>query len=248
MTTYHDVYGPEPESPHTPPEESNPYWLPDEQPWAREQARQHHDEATYRLGEYTMFVMLWRVEDFEAGLVGRCPTCYLAYGEIAEAYGQSSNEDCPTCYGTTFAYDTGAGTHIGYRARVVRPAIWVPNVKRNSQGRRGEEESNTTAIQTTADFQLRTGDVAIRADNSRWKMRTPTTNFLRTGFAPSTPDRTNLGFHYAQFDLEDEATVTYDIPPTDPALIRDRLDVPVPDWTKDFSDIEEAPGPLFPPS
>jgi hypothetical protein len=75
---------------------------PDPQPHAVATERFRHDGALFQWGEYAIFVLMWSVDDFEQGRVGRCPACYTAYGLIAEAYDQPARRNCPECFGTTF--------------------------------------------------------------------------------------------------------------------------------------------------
>ena len=49
--------------------------------------------------EFAVFVLMWRIQDFEAGNVGRCTTCFLPEVKTAEAFGQAKRHDCPNCFG-----------------------------------------------------------------------------------------------------------------------------------------------------
>lgn len=210
--------------------------LPDPQGFAVDQERQRHEQALYRFGEYAMFVLMWNLLDHERGLVARCPTCYESYGKTAEAYGQSAVQDCPDCFGTTF--------EGGYKARIVRPALWDFNEEDYREAVRGLTVVATATIQSTSDFRLRTGDHVFRADGTRWLMRTVSTNHLRTGFEMPNRDRTALGYNYGQVNRQDETSVAFLIPP-DAATLTSALDIPGTRYPADFSAIEDVRGPLL---
>jgi hypothetical protein len=214
---------------------SIPAWHPDPQEHAVAQERSRHDQALASFGEYVMFVLMWRIDDHEAGLVDRCPRCYEAYGKTAEAYGQPAQERCPECFGTTF--------EGGWKARIVRPSLWDYNEEEDRQHARGEVEVATATVQSTSDFRLRTGDHLFRGDGTRWMMRTVSTNNLRTGFQIPSRQRSALGFNYGQVSLEDESSTPYLIPPS-PAEVKEMLDLSHLRHPTDFSAVEEIRGPL----
>jgi hypothetical protein len=218
---------------------SNPYpqWLPDPQYYAVEQERYRHDQAINTFGEYAMFVLLWDLDDLDAGRVQRCRTCYTAYGKIADVYGQAAQERCPDCYGTTF--------EGGYKAKIVRQSLWVPSEEEKRMGSRGEDTIQNATIQTPSNFLLRTGDYVFRADGTRWRVRTMTTANVLTGFWESDDTRTATGYEYANVNREDESSVAYIIPPDTDTLIN-VLDVKGTRYPVDFSAIEEIHGPLMP--
>lgn len=195
-----------------------PYHLRQHQEWALDQVQQHHNEALYIYGEYAMFVLLWNVSDLEEGLVGRCPTCYIAEGAMADVYGQSSHALCLDCFGTTF--------EGGFKAKIVRPSLWDFAELVDDEGRRGEEESQITAIQSTEDFRMRKGDWVIRADNSRWQVQTLSGNHLRTGFEHPSRQRSAVAYNYGQVQRLDDTTAAYIVPPTDAAAVAAILDPP----------------------
>lgn len=188
-----------------------PQWHPDPQEYARNIQRANHDQALAHFGEYTIFVLMWRLEDFNAGLVTRCSTCYTAYGKVADAYGQSSQEKCSACYGTTF--------EGGIKARIARLALWDMQEQENrSQQRRGNETTNNARVQSASDFRLRTNDFAFRGDGTRWRIQSIDTDHLRTGFQMPSNVRTPLGYAFGQVVLESTASVAYDIPPDEATL------------------------------
>jgi len=209
---------------------------PDREDWAIEQMRSRHDGALWRFGEYSMFVLLWRIEDFEAGLVGRCPECMTPYGAITDVYKQPMKTGCVTCYGTTF--------EGGFKARIVRPAMWDMGEATNGPGERGEVVRANAAVQSTHDFRMRTNDFVRRADGTRWHVQGLSTNHLRAGFGFPDKEGTAIGFNYGQVILEDPASNAYaiQIPDTLPQILNVRN--PRGGW--DFSLYEEIRGPLLP--
>lgn len=205
----------------------------DTQEHALVQEQFHHEEALWRFGEYTIFVLMWTLADLNAGRTTRCTTCFTS-NDITEVYNQPTKRRCPDCYGTTF--------EGGYRARIVRPGIWEASDTESDESRRGQINTGSATVQTTMDFHWHSGDYAIRADNSRWQVGSLQSELLDTGFEPSTA-RTALAYT-VRATLEDPSSVAYDIPPTSPAdvaLLARRLDR-APHL---FADIEDVRGPLL---
>lgn len=235
MTLYENPAGPiVPAS--TPPPGKLP-WLRDQENWAMTTLAREHNDALYQWGEYSMFVLLWSARDFDAGLVERCPVCYVAYGKIAEAYGQTAKSDCPDCYGTTF--------EGGHRAKIIRPALWADTDEQDEiEQRRGTHVTDRATIQSTTDFVLRNRDLVFRADGTRWQVSAPDAESVTTGFHTKGHKDSSVGLTSATVTREDEASVAYDIPPTTPQLIA-TLDVayqrrPTYVWPE-----EEIVGPLW---
>lgn len=220
----------------------NPYYLPRSQPWAIINERLAHDQSMYALGEYSIFVMLWKITDYQANLCQRCPVCYQPEGAIAQVYKQSDNPKCPVCYGTTFA-----GNHGGLKALIVRPAMWSTRSTDNMTDQaRGVIVSNATQVQSTSDFRLQTGDFIFRADGTRWQIRTPNQDSGETGFEASTDPRTMIAMDYQNVMREDESSVAYLIPPppvTSMALLDVGPGYPNP---AQFLSIQVIDGPLVP--
>lgn len=213
------------------------FWLPDPQDYAIAQERARHEEALFSFGEYAMFVLMWRIEDHERGLVDRCPACYTSYGRMAEAYGQPAENRCPECFGTTF--------EGGYRAKIVRPTLWDDNEPAHRQVDRGERVVAATSIQTTPDFRIRSGDYALRGDGTRWMLRQMGSHSLATGFRMPLPERDLVAYNVVQGNLEDPSSVAYMIPP-DEVTLRRELDVYGIRRPKDFSDLDVVRGALIP--
>lgn len=219
--------------PHTP----QPYHLRQHQQWAVDQERLRHNQAIYSVGEWTMFTLMWHLEDFLAELVARCSTCYVAKGRIAEAYGQASNAKCDSCYGTTF--------EGGIKAQIVRPAIFTDTDEDERLDKRGVVHPDDVSIETTTDFRVRTGDYAFRADGTRWQLRVPERVTLRTGFNMPTQLGDAIGYNNARANQEEPGTVVFEIPPS-PTEVAAILSV-VSFHPVDFSEFETINAPLIPP-
>jgi hypothetical protein len=209
--------------------------LPDPQPWAVSQERARHEDALYRFGEYTMFVLLWDMNDFVADLVGRCSTCYLSREVIADAYAQQGQTKCPNCLGTTF--------EGGWKAKIVRPSLWDSALPGEHQTSRGVVETASASIQTTSDFKLSIGDYLFRGDGTRWQCQSLSTNRLRSGFGLESSDY-SLGYNYGQVVLEEATSVAYITSPTENEL-KQWLDVRYVRALVDFTTIETIRGPLL---
>src|SRR5690606_568378 len=136
------------------------------------------------------FVLLWNIQDHEAGDIGRCPDCYLSQGRMAEVYNQAPRKDCLTCFGTTFGPQP--------KAKIVRLSLWDMTEESNKEGRRGETHTKTATVQSESDFRVRVGDYILRGDNTRWQIQNTTTNHLRTGFLMPDKVDTSLGYVYSQ--------------------------------------------------
>lgn len=212
-----------------------PKWHQDPQEHALEVLRASHNQALSLYGEYAMFSLMWRLDDFQKGLVERCSECWLANEKRAAAYGQADREKCPTCYGTTF--------EGGIKARIVRLSIWDTTEEDDEPSKRGEVKRQTTSIQSTSDFRLRSDDYVFRADGSRWRVQQVNTNQLHHGFQMTNSRRTPVAFTYGQVFREDESSVAYEIPPApEDSDIWDILNRPYP---YDFSDIEVVNGDVL---
>lgn len=223
--------------------EVQPYHMWDEQDWTIEQERQRHAEALYRLGEYSVFVLMWTLIDFQAGLVGRCSICYGTSGtvqdRISSVYNQPTKNRCPSCYGTTF--------EGGIRAKIVRPAIWTDTDEAEKPSTRGQVHPESSTVESTWDFRMHQGDYVIRSDNSRWRLpESPHRVTLRAGFAHPDQIDASITYDRIQARLEERTTVAYTIPPTDVATIGGILTAP--GWEPlDFSGFEVINAPLIPP-
>ncbi len=208
------------------------YAAQDPQDWAVNQVRQRHIDALFMWGEYDIFVLLWRAEDFEAGLVERCPVCWNedgADGRIAEAFRQPIRRDCINCLGTTF--------DGGYKAKIVRPALWQLSAEANREGERGEVVTRTAQVESTDDFAMRVGDYIIRADNTRWQVQNYSPFYLSTGFQTMTRARNIIGMNMGQVTEEDPSSVAFLIPPIGNAAI-DLLDISKVRFPREFTEIE----------
>lgn len=215
-----------------------PYYIREPQNWAIEQERRRHNEALWYVGENTMFVLMWHLEDFLDNLVGRCPTCYESQGRIANVYGQSDEYKCLDCFGTTF--------EGGFKALIVRPAIFSDSDEGETRDRRGVVHPQDLTIESTPDFRVRTGDYCFRVTGDRYYMRVPERITLRTGFGHATQTETAIGYNHANAAVEDPDSVAYLIPPANDEvsqILNRSSRVP-----RDWSTFEVIRAPLIPSS
>lgn len=244
------------------PHRAYPYYIRETQPWAIEQERRRHNEALWHIGENTMFCLLWHQPDFEAGFVNRCPTCFESQGIIAEVYGQPNENKCPDCFGTTF--------EGGFKALIVRPAIFSDSDQSESISRRGVVHPQQLSIDSTPDFRIQTGDYCFRATGERYYLRAPERVTLRTGFGEPTLENSGIAYNHANAAEEDPTSVAYKIPPASdelPIFLGRRSRIPrnwasfeiiraplIPDegirpsdWTAPIIGGPGVPGPMGPP-
>jgi hypothetical protein len=139
-----------------------------------EQEQLRHDDAVHWFGELNAFLLWWNIQDFNDGLVARCSTCYTAYGDVADAYGQSAQNKCTSCFGTTF--------EGGLRAIYYRPAIWDTSDVDMDVKKRGFIDTTQGSIQIISNLPVRKGDTVVRADGSRWDLAIPESQEITTGF------------------------------------------------------------------
>lgn len=186
-----------------------PFYLRQTQPWAVEQESMRHAQALMQVGEPVVFVLMWKVEDYEAGLVDRCPRCRqdtdTLTGRIQAVYKQPLTALCGYCFGTTF--------HGGIRARIVRPAVVTDADEDERKGGRGVTHSESVSVQATNDFRSRTGDFMFRHDGSRWQLSLPQRVMLRTGFEAPTQYGDSTGYATIPARREDASSVAFQIPP-----------------------------------
>lgn len=217
-----------------------PYYLREPQNWAVAQEIARHAQALYSIGEWVYLVLMWHQLDFAAGLVARCSRCWggaptSKERRVSEVYAQPTQNECPTCFGTTF--------EGGYRARIVRPALLADVEETERQDAKGSMHPASLSVETTADFRLRPGDYLVRADGSRWQLSAVSRSMVRTGYEhPAQPEAAVA--YKARAALEERTSVAYRIPPTDKLAVRQvlgqQLRFPA-DWTA-YQDIR---GPLL---
>lgn len=189
-----------------------PYWTRERQSWAIEQERNRHTEALYQYGELAFFALMWNLADFQNNLVGRCSACYISQGKIAAAYGQGDQYKCPDCFGTTF--------EGGYKAIIVRPALFGDTDKDQKAHSRGQVTSDEVDIESTSDFLIRTGDYCFRETGDRFYLRVPTRVTLRTGFGTPWMTTTSITYSHARAVIEDTSDVSHIIPPTNATVLQ----------------------------
>lgn len=176
------------------------YWDSPHQQFANNHAERWHEESLRVMGEYTAWVLRWRVEDHTAGLVDRCSVCGVDDPDYFRVYGQPDNANCPNCLGTTF--------EGGYRAIVVRPTTWNFGEEDNQEGRRGEVSILSADVQTTSDFRAKRGDWALQHDGRRWQVQGIRDTKVHTGFIGTDRDRQTMGYGYTM-QLEDPSSLIY---------------------------------------
>jgi hypothetical protein len=213
-----------------------PYYIRDTQPWAIEQERRRHNQALWYVGETTMFALMWHIEDFNNGLVGRCRSCYTSQGAITEVYGQSDENKCRDCFGTTF--------DGGFKALIIRPAIFSDTDEGETFHSRGVVHPNDLAIESTPDFRVRNGDYCFRQTGERYYLRVPERITLRTGYSLPTQQDHAIGYNHANAAVEDPTAVAYLIPPPQDevnSILRRASRIP-----RDWSSYEVIRAPLIP--
>lgn len=223
--------------------QAQPFYVRQTQDWAITAEHQRHDQVLFSLGEYAMFTLLWHLQDFEDGLVGRCAVCSGQPGSsqaaVAAVYKQPVINKCPSCYGTTF--------QGGIKAQIVRPAIFGDADQAEQLTARGVVHPEDIQVESTADFRVRTGDYAFRSTGERYYLRAPRRTTLRTGFGTPTQATAAINYNLARASLEDpNASVAYLMPPTSAAL-SSALQNASAGYPADFAALEQINGPLIPP-
>lgn len=217
---------------------NQPYYIRQTQDWAVQQERQRHIQAMYQTGEPALFVLLWKVEDFDHGYCVRCPRCRqgagTVQGRVEAVYKQPLTATCPWCFGTTF--------EGGIRAKIVRPAIFTDVDEDERKSGRGVVHPESLTVESTDDFRSRSGDFVFRADGSRWQLGLPARVQLRTGFQQPTQTLSSIGYARIPAAREDETSVAYQIPPN-PQELRAWLTEPL-HWPGPSNDLVN--GPLIP--
>lgn len=205
------------------------------QNWAVEQERARHSQALYQIGENVLFALMWTARDFDAGLVGLCTVC--STDKISKAYGQPTRNKCPSCFGNRF--------NGGFRALIVRPAIFTDADDSQSFTARGVVAPQEVHLETTSDFRVHSGDYAMRATGERLQLRAPQRNTLRTGFGTPHQGSEGTAYNLSRAAVEDADSVAYMIPPV---LAADLVTIlsrsgPAP---VSFADVEVLRAPLIP--
>lgn len=223
-----------------------PYFLKTPDTYLVDQVRMYHNEAVFALGEYSMFILLWGITDFQAGNVQRCPYCYDRADstgidqQIADIYGQPALSNCPYCYGTTF-FLLSAPSLGGLKAKLVRPCMWTNTDEIHKREAQGEFIAATSSVQSISDFRMRSGDYVLRADGTRWRVypSPQISDSLITGLQAANDLNSMVGYKYDGMTRQDEATVAYLIPPTDPHELEQILDISlVPNYPVCFDQYE----------
>lgn len=189
---------------------SQPYRTKVPQDWEGNFIENAHEEALYAYGEYCLFTLMWHIEDYDAGLVGHCQTCYnTTSSRQAEAFNQPTQRRCPDCFGTTF--------EGGFRAQIIRPALLTDRDQEIDETQQGVVATDTITLETTSDFTFHLGDYIFRFDNTRFQAEEKNEAIVRTGFSPPWAPNSFAGATTAH--LEMATAVAYLIPPTDPNVL-----------------------------
>ena len=224
-----------------------PYFLKTPDYYVIGQERQRHAEAIMAYGEYAMFCLLWNAIDFNDGLVQHCPNCYSTIDGISDTYNQPSISKCPICYGTTFfLLSAGVDGLGGLKARIIRPCLWNPTDESQRLTAQGEIITSVSQVQSISDFRMRTGDVIMKADGTRWRVATHETDSIISGFQAANDVRAMIGYNYGQATREDESMPVFLIPP-DTATVISVLDTSViPNYPPaDITAYDVVNGPLI---
>jgi hypothetical protein len=218
-----------------------PYRLPARQDWAVATERQRNLQALYLAGEYCFWALMWHLEDFQAGLVVRCLTCW-GQDPVVAAYGQGNQNNCPDCYGTTY--------EGGYKALIIRPAVFGDTDEGETHTTRGIARGGDLSVESTPDFRVRSGDYVIRASGERYYLRVPDRITARTGFGAPYQSSAAIGYNHARASDEDPSSPAYLIPPPAarlPQILNTPLNPGTFDGTPaDLSVFEIVRAPLIP--
>jgi hypothetical protein len=215
-------------------------YVRERQDFATENERIRQNQAIYMYGEYVMFILMWHIQDLEAGRITRCSRCYgdgtTLEDRVANVYNQPTQQKCPTCFGTTF--------EGGYKARIIRPAIITDSDKDDANQARGVTHSMSLDVESISDFRIRSGDYMFRSNGDRFYLRTPARVTLRTGFYSPRQSNDSIDYNLARAGLEDRKAVAYDIPP--PASSVETILSEVERCPTDFTAYEEIKADLIP--
>lgn len=193
------------EAVHPSRKESQPYRSFTTQPWASALAKSQHQEALYAFGELALFTLMWRPADEESGRVDHCSVCFIGdKSRYAKAFDQPTKRECPACFGTTF--------EGGFRAQIIRPALFADRNSETSDVIRGTVVSDSVRVETTGDFRLRKDDYIFRFDNSRFQVEEKNEDVMRSGFGGPLAEESMAGSLTAH--REETTTVAFLIPPT----------------------------------
>lgn len=206
--------------------ETQPYAAAAQQDWATHRLDAQHEEALLAFGELALFTLMWRPIDFEEGRVDRCPTCFGGdKARYAAAFEQPVKKECPDCFGTTF--------EGGFRAQIIRPAIFANRNQEMHDGARGTSVTDSIRVEITGDFHLRKDDYIIRFDNSRFQVEERLEDVPRDGFGPALAGDSVAGSTTAH--REEETSVAFLIPPRSALNLRTMLGRPGPFIIEDLA-------------
>ena len=213
------------------------FYLPDQQWWEVAQERFRQTDALNRIGEFSLFLLRWSVRDFNAGLVGLCPTCNDGDNVIQSVYKQSAFDRCPTCYGCYYS-----GIHGGIKAQLVRPTAWVFDEIQTDWQRKGEVEKQSVNLTSTGDFRCQPKDWVFRGDGNRYQISSVQALHLTSGFGTVSHTNTAVSVNY-QAALENPSSPAYTIPPLS-GYLQDRLNPMYARFEPYFTDLEFVDGQI----
>lgn len=212
-------------------------FIPDQRRWEITHERMRQVDSLYRLGELSVFCLMWNVEDFNAGLVQRCPTCQETSSLITSTYTQPAFDRCPTCYGHLYA-----GAHGGVKALLIRPGAWTYNEGDNRYLPRGEIEAVNATVTTSFEVRLYTRDYVFRGDGQRFGVTAVQGIHLANGFGTSSHTTEAIAYSYS-VAKENPSSPAWMIGFLTPELIA-LLDVPYRRTVPDFTQWEFMDGPV----
>lgn len=207
-----------------------PFYLPEPQPHATDWFNRAHDQAIWSFGEYVIVFLMWQVSDVDAGRAEPCHRCFVR--PEFETFRQPTESKCPNCFGTTI--------EGGYKAKLVRPSLWIWDEETVTDHKHGEYLQETAQrIELPGDFFMNQGDIVLRADTSRWVVpQAADIEEIRTGWTQANRQFISAGQQIANVQYANENTPPYIIPPTDPEEIAGIL-APTARYPRDMTQYEE---------
>lgn len=221
-------------------------FLPDQRWWEIANERRRQFDALTRIGEYSMFVLMWTVRDFKAGRVLRCPNCEdvleqtkssAAAEMIQDVYKQPSQDRCPVCFGTFYVGPAG-----GVKAILVRPCIWQFSEEQVTEAQRGAVETQQGSVTTTGDFRMQPHDYIFRSDGRRFEVSQAQATHLASGFGNYSSSDTAVTVAYTVAE-ENASSPAFLIGPDAQGLMS-MLNPPYARQQPDFSQYEFTDGPV----
>jgi len=191
--------------------------------WAEVDQQRFHDEALQWYGEECVVRQLWRAEDAALGLVTYCQDCQdspnpsnpTASGNaairarVSNAYKQSGNSYCPTCFGTAF---TGGFKTICYHLYMLA----TDTAQQRQNLTTGQFWKDNPNVQLSWYPEIRVGDLIVRV--TQWTNGSPTglgDRFIVSTVSPQTI-RTGPGISYDTTKIVNQMCTIENLPPGHP--------------------------------